>query len=503
MEPSQRIVETGVTFDDVLLIPRQSEILPAEADTSARLTRSLSLRIPLISAPMDTVTEASLAIALAQEGGIGIIHKNLPLEVQAREVDKVKRSASGVIVDPVTLGPDDSVADAMLAMSRYNVSGFPVVEGGSAETRATGKLLGILTRRDLKWTQSKEARVRDVMTSEQLVTAPAGTTLEEANRVLSENKVEKLLLVDDCYHLAGLITRRDIDRLSQFPSAVTDDRGRLLCGGAVGARQLDRAAALIDAGVDVITVDSAHGHSRGVIDTVREIKKAHDIQVIGGNIATAEAARDLIDAGADAVKVGIGPGSICTTRVVTGVGVPQITAVMNVAHAAEGSGVPVIADGGIRMSGDIAKALAAGAHTVMMGSLFAGLDEAPGELVISHGRRYKSYRGMGSEGAMSKGSADRYGQRETLEAMESSGGNAEIKFVPEGVEGLVPYRGPLAEYVFQMVGGLRSAMGYCGCPTLDEFRTHARFTRITSAGATESHPHNITITKESPNYSAG
>jgi len=497
-----KIVETGVTFDDVLLIPRRSEILPADADPSSNLTRDIRLRIPLVSAPMDTVTEAQLAIALAQEGGIGIIHKNLPVEAQAREVDKVKRSASGVIVDPVTLGPSETIGAAKAAMARHNVSGFPVVEGGSAGARAQGRLVGILTRRDLKWTHGDDSPVRDVMTSESLVTASPNTTLEDANRILSQNKVEKLLLVDDDYNLAGLITRRDIDRLSQFPSAVTDSRGRLLCGGAVGAGQLERAAALVSAGVDVITVDSAHGHSLGVLETVRAIKDAHGIQVIGGNIATSQGARDLIDAGADAVKVGIGPGSICTTRVVTGVGVPQITAVMNAVKGAAGTGVPVIADGGIRMSGDISKALAAGAHTVMMGSLFAGLDEAPGELVISHGRRYKSYRGMGSEGAMSKGSADRYGQKDTLEELERADGNAAIKFVPEGVEGLVPYRGPLAEYVYQMVGGLRSAMGYCGCGTLDEFRADARFTRITSAGATESHPHNITITKESPNYTA-
>ena len=500
MEPSQKIIESGVTFDDVLLIPRRSEILPADADVSTPLTRGVRLRIPLVSAPMDTVTEASLAIALAQEGGIGIVHKNLSVEAQAREIDKVKRSASGVIVDPVTLGPEETVGAARAAMAQYNVSGFPVVEGGSAGARNRGRVLGILTRRDLKWTQTDNALVGDVMTRENLVTASPDTTLEDANRILSQNKVEKLLLVDPDFQLAGLITRRDIDRLSQFPNAVTDQRGRLRCGGAIGAGQLERAEALVNAGADVVTVDSAHGHSRGVLETVREIKANFDIQVIGGNVATAEGARDLIEAGADAVKVGIGPGSICTTRVVTGVGVPQITAVMNAVKGAEGSGVPVIADGGIRMSGDIAKALAAGASCVMMGSLFAGLDEAPGELVISQGRRYKSYRGMGSEGAMGQGSADRYGQADKLG--RASEGIASIKFVPEGVEGLVPYRGPLAEYVFQLVGGLRSAMGYCGCPTLDEFREHTRFTRITAAGSVESHPHNITITKESPNYTA-
>jgi len=498
---SGKIIAEGITFDDVLIIPRRSAVMPADADTSARLTRSIRLKIPLISAPMDTVTEHALAIALAQEGGIGIIHKNMPVEAQAREVAKVKRSANGIIVDPLTLGPADTVGKARELMRQHNVSGFPVTEDGDrANRRGKGKALGILTRRDLKFVEDEGTLVREVMTAKGLITAPAGTTLEQAETILNKNKVEKLLLIDGAMNLAGLITMRDIERLAQFPWAVTDGRGRLLCGAAVGVDQLDRAAALIEAGVDLITVDTAHGHSENVLRTVRELKRRHSVQIVAGNIATAEAARDLIEAGADAIKVGIGPGSICTTRIVTGIGVPQITAVFNAIAGRDSidPSVPVIADGGIRNSGDIAKALAAGADAVMMGSLFAGLDESPGELVISGGRRYKSYRGMGSEGAMNAGSADRYRQADKVGA----DGKATMKFVPEGVEGLVPYRGPLAEFVYQMVGGLRSSMGYCGCRTLEEFRREARFTRITSAGVVESHPHNIRITKESPNYSA-
>jgi IMP dehydrogenase len=502
MDLSTKIIDQAITFDDVLLVPRRSAILPSGADTRTRLTRSITLNIPLVSAPMDTVTEAALAIALAQEGGIGVVHKNLSIDAQAREVEKVKRSASGVITDPVTLGPDQTVGEARTAMSRYNVSGFPVVEGGSAGQRNKGRVLGILTRRDLKFTGDEDTPVSQVMTGQPLVTAPPGTTLAEASAILNKNKVEKLLLVDGDGHLAGMITQRDIDRLSQFPRALTDDLGRLRCGGAVGVKQFDRVEALLNAGVDVLVVDTAHGHSENVLVTVREIKQAHpEVQVIAGNVATEQGAADLVEAGADAVKVGIGPGSICTTRVVTGVGVPQISAVMNAVKVCEGAGVPVIADGGVRMSGDIAKAMAAGASSVMMGSLFAGLDESPGELVISQGRRYKSYRGMGSEGAMGAGSADRYGQADALEKRaQSNGAASQIKFVPEGVEGLVPYRGPLAEFVFQLVGGLRAAMGYCGCATIDEFREHAQFVRITAASMIESHPHDIRITKESPNY---
>ena len=499
--PIDKFVAEGITFDDVLLVPRRSGVAPADADTSTRLTGQIRLNIPLVSAPMDTVTESALAIALAQEGGIGIIHKNLSIEHQGREVSKVKRSANGVILDPITLGPDDNVGRALKLMRQHNVSGFPVTEKGSQSVRGGShgghhgsKALGIITRRDLKFVTDESTPVRDVMTSGRLVTAPPGTTLEQANGILNKNKVEKLILVDDAGCLVGLITMRDIERLEQFPRACLDDRGRLRCGAAVGVGQLDRVEALIDAEVDVIVVDTAHGHSENVINTVREIKERFEIDVIAGNVATAEGARDLVEAGADAVKVGIGPGSICTTRVVTGVGVPQITAVLEAVRgiAETGRAVPVIADGGLRQSGDIAKAIAAGADAVMMGSLLAGLEESPGELVISQGRRYKTYRGMGSEGAMGAGSADRYGQADKV------GGS--IKFVPEGVEGLVPYRGTLAEFVYQMVGGLRAAMGYCGCPKIKDLRDNARFCRVSAATIVENHPHDIRITKESPNY---
>ncbi len=496
--PDPKIVSDGITFDDVLLIPARSGVMPSDADTSTRLTSTIRINIPLISAPMDTVTESAIAIALAQEGGIGIIHKNLSIDAQAREVAKVKRSANGVITDPVTLGPDDTVARAHELMAQHNVSGFPITDDGASVLRSKGRVLGILTRRDLKFVGSESTPIRDIMTASGLIIAPPDTSLQQAEEILSRNKVEKLLLVDDAGALAGLITMRDIERASRFPRACTESRGRLRCGAAIGPGQFDRLEALLAAEVDVITVDTAHGHSENVIETVRKIKASYAIDVIAGNIATAQAAQDLIEAGADAVKVGIGPGSICTTRVVTGVGMPQITAIMNAVEGVRRSGrdVPVIADGGVRLSGDIAKALAAGADSVMMGSLFAGLDESPGEMVISGGRRFKAYRGMGSEGAMNAGSADRYRQADKL----GSDGKAVVKFVPEGVEGLVPYRGSLAEFAYQLVGGLRAAMGYCGCPTIDRFRAEARFTRVSGATMVENHPHDIRITKESPNY---
>lgn len=483
-----KIILEGMTFDDVLLIPQRSAVTPDQVDTSTWLTRNIQLNIPLISAPMDTVTESRLAIGLAQEGGIGIVHKNLPPAQQAREVAKVKRSENGVIADPITLSPEHTVADAMRLMDEQNVSGFPVTLNGERR----GQVVGILTRRDMKFVESSAARIGEVMTKENLVTAPPETTLEQAERILTEHRVEKLLLVDRSGNLAGLITMRDIDNIQRHPHACRDPRGRLRVGAAVGIMQMERVEALIDAEVDVIIVDTAHGHSENVIRTVREIRSRYDIDLIAGNIATADAARELIEAGVDAVKVGIGPGSICTTRVVTGVGVPQLTAIFEACRVANDAGVPVIADGGVRLSGDIAKALAGGASAVMMGSLFAGLDESPGELVIHRGRRFKSYRGMGSEGAMAAGSADRYGQASISESR---------KFVPEGVEGRVPYRGPLADFVYQMVGGIRSAMGYCGCRTIEEFRHKTRFVRVTPASVIESHPHDIQITRESPNYS--
>ena len=482
-----KIVQDGITFDDVLLVPAYSELTPEGADTRSQLTRGIALNIPLVSAPMDTVTEAPLAIALAQEGGIGIIHKNMPAERQALEVQKVKRSENGVITDPVILSPSDTVLRAQQLMAQHGVSGFPVTEDGTRRSRVRG----ILTRRDIRFVDvPAETKVDEVMTKDKLVTAPPDISPADAEAALSRGRVEKLLLVDREGCLAGLITMRDIDNLTRHPQACRDARGRLRVGAAVGIMQLDRVERLVAAEVDVIAVDTAHGHSLNVLRTVSEIKKRFKIDVIAGNVGTADGARALVAAGADAVKVGIGPGSICTTRVVTGVGMPQITAIMNAVEGVRGQ-VPVIADGGIRLSGDIAKAIAAGANAVMLGSLFAGLDESPGELVIHRGRRFKAYRGMGSAGAMSLGSADRYGQ----------GGIKETrKFVPEGVEGRVPYRGRLGEFVYQMVGGLRSAMGYCGCATLDDFRLRTRFVRVSAATVVENHPHDIQITKESPNY---
>jgi len=477
---STKIVAEALTFDDVLLVPQRSSVHPREIDVSTQLTRKIRLNIPLLSAPMDTVTESSLAIALAQEGGIGIIHRNLNIEAQPREVHKVKRSESGVILDPVTLRPEDAVGRAQEIMRLHNVSGIPV-------TRADGTLVGILTRRDLKFLESGEKRIADVMTKEKLVTAAPNTTLDEADRLLKHAKVEKLLLVDERGKLAGLITMRDIERSREFPTRCSDDRGRLRVGAAIGVHDYERAAQLIAADVDVLVVDTAHGHSDPVIETVRNLRKQYDIQIIAGNVATAEGVRDLADAGADAVKVGIGPGAICTTRVVAGAGIPQITAILNCAAAAD---VPIIADGGIRYSGDIVKALGCGAYCVMLGSLFAGLDESPGQLVLWKGRRFKEYRGMGSLAAMALGSAERYGQSV----------DQPKKMVPEGVEGRVPYRGHLSEYVFQLVGGLRQGMGYSGVRTVAELREKARFVRVTSAGVVESHPHDIVITKEPSNY---
>jgi len=480
---STRIIPEAFTFDDVLLVPRYSAVVPDQIDVSTNLTRSIRLNIPLVSAAMDTVTESRLAIALAQEGGIGIIHKNLSIEAQCREVHKVKRSESGVILDPVTLDPNAPVARAKELMLLQNISGIPIVEGD--------KLVGIITSRDMKFLERDDLKMRDVMTSRNLVTGPPNTTLEEAATILLRAKVEKLLLVDKLGRLAGLITMRDIERSRRFPVSCKDQRGRLRVGAAVGVHEYDRVEELLKNDVDVVVVDTAHGHSENVIATIKEIRKRYQVQLIAGNIATSQAARDLIEAGVDAIKVGIGPGSICTTRVVSGVGVPQLTAVMDTADAAKAAGIPIISDGGIRLSGDIVKAIAAGAHTVMLGSLFAGLEEAPGESVTWKGRRFKEYRGMGSLGAMVKGSADRYSQ---------SAGSPKGKLVPEGVEGRVPFRGPLADMVYQLVGGLRAGMGYCGSPNIEDLRTNAQFYRVSAAGVAESHPHDVVITKESPNY---
>jgi len=475
-----KILGEAFTFDDVLLVPARASIHPRQIDVSTQLTREIRLNIPLVSAPMDTVTESSLAIALAQEGGIGIIHRNLGVEEQTREVRKVKRSESGVILDPVTLRAGDSLDHAQATMDLYNVSGVPITE-------EDGTLVGIITRRDLKFRDPSERIIADVMTSENLVKASPNTTLDEAEAILTRAKVEKLLLADEQGKLAGLITMRDIERAREFPQRCKDARGRLRVGAAIGVHDYERAERLVRADVDVLVVDTAHGHSDAVIETVRKLRKTHDIQIIAGNVATADGVRALVEAGADAVKVGIGPGSICTTRVVTGVGIPQISAIMAAVAATD---VPIIADGGIRYSGDIAKAIAAGAHSVMLGSLFAGMDEAPGQLVLWKGRRYKEYRGMGSLTAMALGSAERYSQS----------ADQPQKMVPEGVEGRVPYRGPLSEFVYQLIGGLQHGMGYCGVRNIAEFRRDARFVRATVAGVAESHPHDITITKEPTNY---
>lgn len=474
----------GLTFDDVLLVPQYSDILPRDIDVSTYLTNKIKLNIPLLSAAMDTVTESRLAIAIAREGGIGIIHKNMSIEQQATEVDRVKRSEHGVIVDPFYLSPEHTIADAEELMAKYRISGVPITENG--------KLVGILTNRDMRFLTDYSQKIGDVMTKENLVTAPVGTDLNKAKEILRKHKIEKLPLVDEHGYLKGLITIKDIEKTIQYPNSAKDENGRLLVGAAIGVTSdmMDRAQALIKAKVDVLVLDSAHGHSKNIIEAVKKIKSAFpDIQLIAGNVATAGGVRDLAKAGADAVKVGIGPGSICTTRVVTGVGVPQITAINDCSIEARKHNVRIIADGGIKYSGDIPKAIAAGAHTVMIGNLFAGTEESPGESEIYQGRRFKVYRGMGSLAAMQKGSQDRYFQEGTT------------KLVPEGVEGRVPFKGPLSETVFQLVEGLKHAMGYCGTRNIEELINNSKFMRITNAGLKESHPHDISITKEAPNYS--
>jgi IMP dehydrogenase len=481
-----KIVSTGITFDDVLLVPRFSEVVPAEVDVGTRLTRGIRLTIPIVSSPMDTVTESEMAIALAQEGGLGVIHKNLSVDRQAEEVDKVKRSANGIIIDPVTLPPAATVARAREVMDQHNISGVPITLDGR-------RLVGIITRRDLRFLESGETPVAEIMTKTGLVTATGTVTLDEAETILMANKVEKLLLVDGDGLLTGLITIKDIDMMKRFPNACKDRQGRLRVGAAVGVLEFERAENLISKGVDVLVVDSAHGHSANVVETVATLKKRWEIEVVAGNVATREGCRDLIAAGADGVKVGIGPGSICTTRVISGVGVPQITAVSEAAAEAAASGVPIIADGGIRYSGDITKAIAAGAHCVMIGGLLAGVAESPGQTVLYQGRTFKAYRGMGSLGAMVKGSSERYRQ--------SAKGRTRDKLVPEGVEGRVPFKGPLSAFVYQLVGGLRAGMGYCGTRSIEELRRDARFIQVSAAAVRESHPHDIAITQESPNYS--
>jgi len=481
-----RIVKEGLTFDDVLLIPGESDVLPSEVDVSTNLTKGIRLNIPVLSAAMDTVTEARMAIAIAQEGGIGIIHRNMSVERQALEVEKVKRFESGMIVDPITLSPDRKIGEALEIMRENNISGVPIVEDG--------KLVGILTNRDLRFETNFDQEVREVMTRENLVTAPVGVSLDEAKEILQKHRIEKLPVVDDDGMLRGLITVKDIEKKRRYPSASKDKLGRLIVGAAIGASYPEcdeRADALVDRGVDVIVIDTAHGHSKGVVETLKRLKRKYpDIDIIAGNVATAEGTRALIEAGADAVKVGIGPSAICTTRVIAGVGVPQITAIYDCAKEADRHGIPVIADGGITQSGDITKALAAGASSVMIGYLFAGTDESPGETVIYRGRTYKIYRGMGSLGAMQRGSSDRYFQ----EGAEPS------KLVPEGIEGRVPYKGSLSAYLYQLIGGLRAGMGYCGVRNIEELRRKTKFVRVTTAGIRESHPHDVIITKEAPNY---
>ena len=476
-------IPEGLTFDDVLLLPSRSEVVPAQTDTRTLLTRNIALNIPIVSSAMDTVTESHLAIALAQQGGIGIVHRNMSIERQAEEVDRVKRSESGMIVDPVTVDPEQKISDALNVMKHYRISGVPVTK--------KGKLVGILTNRDLRFETRFDLPIENVMTKENLITVAVGTTLEEAEAILHQHRVEKLLVVDDQYNLKGLITVKDIQKKLKYPNAAKDEQGRLRVGAALGSGGdfLERAQELVKKKVDVLAIDSAHGHSKGVMQAIAAVKRAlPDVELIAGNVATYEAARDLIALGVDGIKVGIGPGSICTTRVVSGAGVPQITAIAECSKAARGSGVPLIADGGIKYSGDVTKAIASGADSVMIGSLFAGTEESPGETILYQGRTFKSYRGMGSMGAMTAGS-DRYPQADT------SG-----KLVPEGIEGRVPYKGMLADLVYQLVGGLRAGMGYCGAATIADLRDQAKFVRVTSAGLRESHVHDVIITKEAPNY---
>ncbi len=482
-----KIVGTALTFDDVLLVPARSAVLPRDVDLSTRFTPAVRLNVPLVSAAMDTVTETSMAIAMARNGGVGVIHKKMSVEAQAEMVRKVKRSESGMIVDPITLGKGATVGDAHRLMREYRISGVPIVEGD-------GRLAGILTNRDLRFEDDMSRGVTELMTSEGLITVPVGTTLSQAREVLKRHKVEKLLVVDDDGRLRGLITIKDINKAVEYPQAAKDALGRLRVAAAVGvSADLEaRAAALVEAGVDVLVLDSAHGHSQGILDALSYLKEAYPVEVVAGNVATAEAAADLVERGADGVKVGVGPGSICTTRVVTGVGMPQLSAILAVADVTRGAGVTLVADGGVKYSGDVAKALAAGADCVMMGSLLAGTTEAPGEEVLREGRRYKAYRGMGSLGAMAGGSADRYFQEEAKDR---------AKLVPEGIEGVVAYKGPVKDVLYQLAGGLRSALGYCGAPDLDAFREGARFVQITQASLVESHPHDVTITADAPNYS--
>jgi IMP dehydrogenase len=483
-----RELEEGLTFDDVILVPAESDIIPRDASVQTKLSRNITLNIPLASAAMDTVTESRMAIGIAQEGGIGFVHRNMPIEAQAREVEKVKKSESGMIADPVTVRPDQRISDALEVMKQFSISGLPVTRDG--------RLVGILTHRDLRFEKRLDRPVSEVMTKDNLVTAKPGVSLEQAKEILHANRIEKLLVVDDEFRLRGLITVKDIQKTTDYPLACKDERGRLRVGGAVGVgpEREARVEALIRAGVDVLAVDTAHGHSKNVLDTVRDIKREHrDLDVVAGNVGTEEGARALVKAGADGVKVGMGVGSICTTRIISGVGMPQLTAVLGAVRGVKGTDVPIVADGGVRYSGDITKAIAAGAHCIMIGSLFAGTEESPGETILFQGRTYKLYRGMGSIEAMKEGSRDRYFQ----------GDEPDMKLVPEGIEGRVPYKGSLAFNIHQLVGGLKAGMGYCGCRTLEELHTKSRFLRISAAGMRESHAHDVIITKEAPNYRLG